>query len=85
MTFREKSRRDRGDRGRLLTGTFVDGGVDHGTEFREAGLPHDVGGILHPFGRWYRKRGGLGPCQDGTAVPAVADWTRGGPLGRNPP
>lgn len=73
-----------------LTGTFVDGGVDHGAEFCEAGLPHDVGGTLHPFGRWYRKRGGLGPCQDDTAgaVPAVAGWTRagaGGPLGRSPP
>lgn len=60
---------------RDLTGAFVDGGVDHGTEFREAGLPHDIGRALHPFGRWYRKRGGLGPCQDGTAVPAVAVWT----------
>lgn len=75
------------DGNELLTGTFVDGGVDHGAEFREAGLPHDVGGTLHPFGRWYRKQGGLGPCQDDTAVPAVADCTGapGGPLGRSPP
>lgn len=58
-----------------LTGTFVDSCIDHGTEFREAGLPHDIGGALHPFGRWYRNRGGLGSCQDGTAVPAIAVWT----------
>lgn len=60
----------------FLTGALVDGGVDHGTELGEAGLPHDIGGALHPFGRWYRQRGGLGPCQDGTAVvPAVVVWT----------
>lgn len=65
MTFsREKSRRpaaaaavkrdDDGDDDVALTGALVDGGVDHGAELREAGLPHDVRWALHPFGRWYR-------------------------------
>jgi len=58
-----------------LTDTFVDSCIDHGTKFCEAGLPHDVGGALHPFGRWYRNRGSLDSCQNGTAVPAIAVWT----------
>lgn len=68
-----------------LTDSLVHGGIDHGAKLGEARLPHDVGGALHPFWRWYRKRGGLGPCQDST-VPAVSVWTgAGGPLGRSPP
>lgn len=68
-----------------LTDSLVHSGIDHGAKLGEARLPHDVGGALHPFWRWYRKRSGLGPCQDST-VPAVSVWTgAGGPLGRCPP
>ena len=63
-----------------LTCTFVDGGIDHGAELGEAGLPHDAGRALHGLGLPLLLVGVVGP-----AFGAGRRARTGGPRLRSPP